>query len=104
MELNVEVTNCNVKTKKEKDYKYKATVVTMETYRADSTIVDLVNHEVGVKLHDVDFHAEVINVTCKIKKVNKVPLRHFVIKLEFEGTNEALNRLVNKSLTANLSL
>lgn len=103
MNLQVEVTNCNVKTKKEKDYKYKATVVTMETYRADSDIVDLVNQEVAVKLHDVDFHAEVINVTVGVKKVNKVPVRFFRIKLEFEGTNEALNKLVNKSVNVDLA-
>ena len=103
MEFTCEVVNQNVKTKKEKDYKYKVTEVTLETLRLGSDIVNLVNEEVSVSLEEVDFVAEVTNVTVSIKKVNKIPLRNYKIKLEFDGTNDDIARLVNKTVEASLS-
>lgn len=103
MEFTCEVVNQNVKTKKEKDYKYKVTEVTLETLRLGSDIVNLVNEEVSVSLEEVDFVAEVTNVTVSIKKVNKIPLRNYKIKLEFDGTNDDIARLVNKTVEASFS-
>lgn len=102
MKFNCEVINQNVKTKKEKDYKFKVTEVTLETLRLDAEAVDLVNTEVNVTLHDVDFVAEVTNVTVGIKKINKIPYRNFKVKLLFEGTNDEIARLVNKSVEVTL--
>lgn len=103
MDFNCEVVNQNVKTKKEKDYKYKVTEVTLETLRLGSDVVNLVNEEVRVELEDVTFVALVTNVTVNIKKVNKIPLRNYKVKLEFDGTNDEIARLVNKSVEASLS-
>ncbi|ARC72615.1 MULTISPECIES: hypothetical protein [Bacillus] len=103
MEFKAEVINSNVKTKKDKDYKYKVTVVTLETMRLDPDIVNMVNSELNVSLHDVDFVAELTGVTVAIKKINKIPVRYFKVKLEFEGTNDEISRLVNKSVDAVLA-
>jgi len=100
MQFNCEVVNSNVKTKKEKDYKYKVTVVTLEAMQVDPEIIQLVNNEVNVTLHDVDFVAELTGVNVGIKKVNKIPVRNFKIKLEFEGTNDSISVLVNKAVSA----
>lgn len=99
-EFPCDVTNSNVKTKKDGDYKYKATVVTIETFRLDPSICHLVNTQVKVKLHGVEFFAYLINVNCKIKKIKKVPFTQYVLKLEFEGINDDVARLVNKSVDA----
>jgi len=102
MQFNCEVVNSTIKTKKEKDYKYKVTVVTLETMNVNPEIIQLVNNEVHVTLHDVDFVAELTGVNVGIKKVNKVPFRYFRIKLEFDGTNDKISALVNKTVNAEL--
>lgn len=102
MNFNCEVVNYNTKTKKEGDGKHTVTVVTLETFEIDHSIVKLVNQNVEVVLNGIYFFADLTDVTVSIKKVNKIPARHFKIKLEFAGVKDEISYLVNKSVEASI--
>jgi len=102
MNFQAELKSTNVKMKKDGQDQYKITQINLETYKAEDWINSLVNQEVSVKIQDVDFIADLVNVTVAVKKVNKVPMRYYKIRLELEGTKDALSPLVTKYVQVEL--